>query len=199
MNKVTAFQAGPKQDSRRPNDESRLIERAKRREPAALSELYQRHVDAIYRYIYYRVGDGATAEDLTAEVFMRVVESIDRYDDCGIPISAWLYRIAHARVYDHWRREHRRPQVEWDDVSTSPELTVEPPAGDVLALQHLLQALHGLKDEQQQVLVLKFLEGLDNGTIAQIMNKTEGAIKALQHRALAAMARILQDEHDHET
>ncbi len=198
MDKVSVFLAGTQSKTLRPSDESWLIEQAKQREPAALGELYRRYVDSIYRYIYYRVQDEATAEDLTAEVFMRVVESIDRYNDCGIPISAWLYRIANARVIDHWRREQRRPQVEWDDTTVAPQLVDELPTTDVLANQHLRDALRGLKDEQQQVLIRKFLEGLDNETIAQIMNKTEGAVKALQHRGLAALARVLRDERDHE-
>ncbi len=198
MDRVTLFQTGTKLGMTRPSDEGRLIEQARQREPAALSELYRRHVDAIYRYIYYRVSDAETAEDLTAEVFMRMVESIDRYTDNGIPISAWLYRIAHARIIDHWRRNQRRPQVEWSDALVSPHLVDDLPQKDVVALQRLREALGALKDEQQQVIIFKFLEGLDNQTVAQIMNKTEGAVKALQHRALAALARILDDEQDHE-
>ncbi len=198
MDRATLFQTGTKLGTTRPSDEGRLIEQARQREPAALSELYRRHVDAIYRYIYYRVSDAETAEDLTAEVFMRMVESIDRYTDHGIPISAWLYRIAHARIIDHWRRNQRRPQVEWSDALVSAHLVDDLPQKDVVALQRLREALGALKDEQQQVILFKFLEGLDNQTVAQIMNKTEGAVKALQHRALAALARTLDDEQDHE-
>ncbi len=176
----------------RPKDEKALIERAQRRDPEAIGELYRRYVEAIYRHIAYRVNDAATAEDLTAEVFLRALESLTGYQDTGLPFSAWLFKIAHARVVDYWRREQRRPQVELDEsLADDTQMTgVEARlTGDALK-----RALSLLSAEQQQVIALKFVADLSNAEIAHIMGKTEGAVKALQHRALASLARILEKE-----
>lgn len=172
-------------------DEKTLIELARCRDQAAISELYQRNVDAIYRYMAHRVSESTVAEDLTAQVFLRALESIENYTDTGLPFSAWLYRIAHARVVDYWRSQRRRPQVELDegmpaDDTGASALEIK---ADCAALN---QAIRLLSDEQQQVVILKFYAGLSNLEIAHILGKTEGAIKALQHRALGALARILE-------
>lgn len=172
----------------RPEDEKSLIELARRRDQAAIGELYRRHVDAIYRYAFHRVGEKAVAEDLTAQVFLRALESIEGYADTGLPFAAWLFRIAQARVIDYWRQQRRRPQVELDE-----DLASEAPAPDETGVSGaaLKRALRLLGEEQQQVIVLKFYVGLSNGEIAHILDKTEGAIKSLQHRALASLARVL--------
>ncbi|MBN1886656.1 MAG: sigma-70 family RNA polymerase sigma factor [Thermoflexales bacterium] len=183
----------------RPKDEKSLIKRARRRDEAAISELYHRNVDSIYRYMVHRVDDAATAEDLTAEVFLRALESIESYTDTGFPFSAWLFKIARARVIDHWRRQQRRPQVELDE--TMPDERAPFPNGAPLgngrielgeANVKLNQAIRLLSDEQQQVIILKFYIGLSASEIAHILNKTEGAVKALQHRGLAALGRIVE-------
>ncbi len=176
----------------RPQDEKSLIERAKRRDRDAVGELYRRNVDAIYRYTVHRVHDAALAEDLTAEVFIKALESIENYTDTGLPFSAWLFRIAHARVVDHWRREKRRPQSELDEGM--PDDSADPTPEIQEASAALERAIHLLSDEQQQVVVLKFYASLSNIEIAHILDKTEGAIKALQHRALASLSRILEKE-----
>jgi RNA polymerase sigma-70 factor (ECF subfamily) len=177
----------------RPKDEKALIEQAKHRDPEAISELYNRNVDAIYRYISFRVNDSVTAEDITAEVFLKALESIEGYTDTGLPFSAWLFKIAHARVIDHWRRGQRRPQVELDESLPSEEDGLPAP-GAGMENADLNQAINLLNAEQQQVVVLKFQMGLSNEEISHIMGKTEGAIKALQHRALASLARILEKQ-----
>lgn len=99
----------------RPSDESQLIERAKQHDPEAISELYNRHVDRIYQYVRSRTSETAVAEDITADVFLRVLESLAAYDDHGVPFAAWLYRIAQARIIDYWRRTQRRTTVPFDD------------------------------------------------------------------------------------
>ncbi len=177
----------------RPKEEKSLIELAKRRDSEAISELYNRNVDAIYRYIFFRVNDSVTAEDLTADVFLKALESIDRYTDIGLPFSAWLFKIAHARVIDHWRKGQRRPQVELDESLPSKDTGLPAPGAD-MDNAALKQAIRLLNAEQQQVVTLKFHMGLSNEEISHIMDKTEGAIKALQHRALASLARILEKQ-----
>ena len=169
-------------------DERDLIRRARQRDAEAFSELYRRHVDLIFRYVLLRVSDQAVAEDLTSEVFVRALESLGRYEDRGAPFAAWLYRIASARVIDHWRRT-QRPVVslEAGDV----QVPVDPPAGDVVAQETLARSLQHLTGEQQEVIILKFIEGYSIAEIARITGRTDGAVKALQHRALASLARLM--------
>lgn len=182
----------------RPEDEGRLIDQAKQRDATAISELYNRHVDQIYQYVRSRTGDTPVAEDITADVFLRALESLSGYQDYGVPFVAWLYRIAQARVIDYWRRAQRRATVAFDDRDLPEWLAAEDVAsGDVLQHGQLLTGLQHLTEEQQQVIVLKFMQGLSNAEIAQIMNKTEGAVKALQRRGLESLARLLHDTESH--
>jgi RNA polymerase sigma-70 factor, ECF subfamily len=165
-------------------DETALIQRAKTYDPDALSVLYERYYQGIYRYVYYRVSDSALAEDLTGDIFIKMLHGIETYSIQGVPFSAWLYRIARNRVIDHMRRQPDKPELSLE------EARVETIAGDETALENalqreeLLKAVQVLTDEQRQVIILKFIEDLDNATIASILGKTEGAIKSLQHRAL---------------
>jgi RNA polymerase sigma-70 factor, ECF subfamily len=177
----------------RMQDESQLIQRARQGDLAAVSELYNLHVDRIYQYVRYRTNDEQTAEDITAEVFLRAIESLGSYSDQGSPFIAWLYRIAHARVIDYWRRSKRSQTAPLDDPLLQDGLVTTDDAIDIDFVQHrsLWSALRQLTDEQQNVIILKFVQGLGNAEIAQIMGKTEGAIKALQRRALEALARLL--------
>ena len=171
--------------------ESKLIASAQRGDAEAFSELYRRHVDPIYRYMLARVGDPSTAEDLTSEVFMRALESLGNFEDRGVPFAAWLYRIANARAVDFWRRT-KHESLPIDELS--PEFAVEMPGGDVFTYHALSRALKHLTAEQQQVIVLRFVEGFSTSEISQLMGRTEGAIKALQHRALASLARLMDSQ-----
>jgi RNA polymerase sigma-70 factor (ECF subfamily) len=177
----------------RQGDESQLIKQAKRHDPDAISELYNRHVDQIHQYVVNRTGETAVAEDITADVFLRALESLAAYDDRGVPFAAWLYRIARARVIDYWRRTQRRATVPFEDRDLPDWVAGEDVAeGDVLQHDQLAAGLAYLTEDQQQVIVLKFMQGLSNAEVAQIMGKTEGAIKALQRRGLEALARLLK-------
>ncbi len=175
-------------------NELKLIQLAIRGDPAAISALYERYVDTIYRYVVYRVNDPHVAEDITADVFLRALESLEQYTERGVPFAAWLYRIGRARVVDYWRSTNRHPTVSLDDLNEQEfghddsEL-----ATDILQHRALRDALRFLTDEQQEVLVLKFMQGLSNEEISQIVNKTVGAVKALQHRGLEALARLLKE------
>lgn len=170
-------------------DETRLIQRARRGDADAFAGLYRDNVQAIYRYILLRVSDAQLAEDLTGDVFMRALKSISTYQDQGKPFIAWLYRIAHARVVDHYRRSGRRPPD--SDLEDEP-LPVSTDLDQSLlrrqAAQALRTAIQQLTDEQQQVVVLRFIEGQSLEATAQIMGKNANAIKALQHRALRSLA-----------
>ncbi|MCS7221321.1 MAG: sigma-70 family RNA polymerase sigma factor [Anaerolineae bacterium] len=168
--------------------ESGLVERAKA-DPEAFGELYERYVDRIYNYIFYRVGDHHDAEDLTARTFFRALEHIDQYEDRGVPFSAWLYRIAHNLVANWHRDRNRRRLVSLDGL-----IRVAEPGGapeheiERREAQELLRAaIRRLPADRQQLLILKFGERLSNAEIGRIMGKTEGAIKSLYHRTLLAL------------
>ncbi len=169
-------------------EEQRWLQRAQGGDADAFSALYREHVQPIFRYIAHRVNNTQLAEDLTGDVFMRALEGLPTYVDQGRPFVAWLYRIAHARVVDHYRRTERRP-VE-SDVEAEP-LPITPDMDEGLMRRHAAQALRAaiteLTSEQQQVVVLRFIEGHNIETVAQMMGKNSNAIKALQHRALRSL------------
>lgn len=175
--------------------QSRLIKRAKGYDPEALDELYSRYADVVFRYIYYRVGDRQVAEDLVGDVFVRAMEALPAYQDVGSPFEAWLYRIAHARVVDYYRRQKVRQTAVLDeqviaDGRSDPDrlLAQSDDVGRVWA------ALSQLTDEQQQVVSLRFIAGYSTAEVAKVVGKTEGAVRALQHRALASLRRLLESE-----
>jgi RNA polymerase sigma-70 factor (ECF subfamily) len=180
----------------RRQDEEQLIRRARQGDLAAVSDLYNLHVDRIYQYVRYRTGDDLTAEDITAEVFLRAIESLGTYQDQGAPFIAWLYRIAHARVVDYWRSSNRRQTAPLDDPLLQDSLVETDEGIEKDFVQHRLlwSALRHLTDDQQNVIILRFVQGLSNAEIAQLLGKTEGAVKALQRRALEALARLLNQD-----
>ncbi len=177
-------------------DERACIAAAKK-DPNAFGELYEHYVDRIYSYIYHRVGDVHDAEDMTSRVFFRALSHIDTYDDRGAPFSAWLYRIAHNLVANFHRDRKRRPTVALDELIT--RSISQPRSGrtdrsplEALAEQEddgrvLREVIRELDPARQELLVLKFTEGLSNVEIGEIMGRTEGAIKSLYHRTLLQM------------
>ena len=164
-----------------------LVDRAKAN-PEAFGALYERYVDKIYSYIYYRTGNQADAEDLTAKTFYRAMQHICRYEERGLPFSAWLYRIAHNLVANWHRDRSRRQMVSLDEVYSlamgeGPEHAVERQE----RTGTLLQVIRGLPPERQELLILKFVEHLSNADVGQIMGRSEGAIKSLYHRTLLSL------------
>ncbi len=175
--------------------ESHLIERAKACDEEALGELYRRHANAIFRYVYYRVGDQAVAEDIVGDVFVRALEGLTSYQDTGRPFEAWLYRIAHARVVDHYRRRDRR-HVEPLDEGLAADEETDPHRLAALRddSRQAWAAVNRLTEDQQHVISLRFIAGYSTAEVAELLGKTEGAVKALQHRALASLRRLLEVE-----
>ncbi len=175
--------------------EEQLIERAKH-DADAFGVLYERYVDRIYSYIVYRVGDVREAEDLTARVFFRALARIRDYHQRGIPFIAWLYRIAHNLVANWYRDNSRRRDVRLDEAL----MVVEKSAGPEHVAERndearaLLEVIRTLPDERQQVLILKYVEGLSNAEIAQVMGRSEGAIKSLYHRTLLELRQAMPKE-----
>jgi RNA polymerase sigma-70 factor (ECF subfamily) len=175
------------------DSESLLVKRAIQGDSEAIGEIYRRYAPAIFRYLFYRVGDKETAEDLTSEVFLRALKAFPRYQQRGLPFSAWLYRIAGARVADYFRRRRRRSTVplraEISAGAQNPEQELE----SRLEVEELQFALAQLPQAHQQVIVLRFVERLPHAEVAQIMNRSKGAIRVLQYRALAKLRKILEE------
>ncbi len=165
-----------------------LVEQAKI-DPEAFGRLYERYVDRIYGYIYYRTGNHADAEDLTARTFFRALDNISTYVQRGLPFSAWLYRIAHNLVANWHRDRSRRKLVPLDNLEAAEPKRHGPEAHaeDYERYTALLAAIRRLPEDRQQLMLLKFVERLPNAEIGQIMGRTEGAVKSLYHRTLVAL------------
>ena len=162
------------------------------RDPAAFGELYDLFLDRVYRYVYYRTGSQVDAEDLTEQVFLHAWASIDRFQWRGKPFRAWLYTLAHNALVDHRRRSRATTSLD------NPEHPIDRPSEHAAQALHqwmdaevLARAISQLTPEQQQVIVLRFVEGQDTAEIAAMMGKREGTIRALQFRALQSLRRIL--------
>lgn len=161
---------------------------------AAFGELYSRHVNRIYNYVFYRTGNHHDAEDLTSRVFFRALAHIGNYTDRGIPFSAWLYRIAHNLVAN-WHRDRGRQYVIPLDDQIMSSMSTDAPESVTESQEErerLLRSIRELPAERQQLLILKFVEQLSNAEIGAIMNRTEGAIKSLYHRTLLALRDTLE-------
>jgi RNA polymerase sigma-70 factor (ECF subfamily) len=169
--------------------ENEAIERAAHGDTEAFSLLYERYVTRIYNYIYYRTGNPHEAEDLTSRVFHRALHHISHYDNRGVPFSAWLYRIAHNLVANWHRDNSRRKEVPLEDYTQQPQRALAPEARvvDNQEMEDLLKAIRRLPPDRQQLLILKFVEGMSNAEVATIMMRSEGAIKSLYHRTLMAL------------
>jgi RNA polymerase sigma-70 factor (ECF subfamily) len=166
-------------------DELNLVARAGS-DADAFGLLYERHVRRIYNYIFYRTGNHHDAEDLTARVFQRALRHVGKFEDKGVPFSAWLYRIAHNLVANWHRDRSRRPTVPLEDNLLPAGAGPLPEAVAVASEEQrlLIEAVRRLPGDRQQLLILKFVERLSNAEIGLIMGRTEGAIKSLYHRTL---------------
>ena len=177
-----------------PIDERSLVERAVRRDTQAFALLYDQYVEKIYRYIHYKVGTRTQAEDLTAQVFLKAWESIGKYRSTEHPFAAWLYRIAHNLVVDHYRTD--RAALALDDLprEEADSVSLEEIAEQRLTSEMVKRAITQLTEDQQEVILLKFIEGYSTAEVAALIGKDQGAVRALQHRALGTLQRIFRKE-----
>ncbi|MFC2026430.1 RNA polymerase sigma factor [Chloroflexota bacterium] len=156
--------------------------------------IYDLYVERIYRHVYYRVGNTKDAEDLTQQVFINAWKAIGRYKKTTSPFIAWLIRISHNLVIDHYRKKKDTTyfEYEWEikDSYSSPEKSVE----KYFEQQQLRKVIMRLPSEQQQVILMSFIEGFTYAEIASALNKTEGNIRVILHRALKKMQQRLQTE-----
>nr|WP_202463656.1 MULTISPECIES: ECF subfamily RNA polymerase sigma factor, BldN family [Streptomyces] len=173
-----------------------LVERAQAGEADAFGRLYDQYSDTVYRYIYYRVGGKATAEDLTSETFLRALRRISTFTWQGRDFGAWLVTIARNLVADHFKSSRFRLEVTTGEMLDANEVARSPEDSVLESLSNaaLLQAVRRLNPQQQECVTLRFLQGLSVAETARVMGKNEGAIKTLQYRAVRTLARLLPDD-----
>jgi RNA polymerase sigma-70 factor, ECF subfamily len=169
-------------------DLRQMVELAQHGDREALEALYLLHFDRIYSYLHLSVGNRHDAEDLTTQTFLKMLEAIGGFRWKSAPFSAWLFRIAHNLAMDHFRATKRwQPEEEVPEPEGSEESSAEEAALESIGRRSMLELIEKLSHEQKQVLTLKFVFNFSNGEAATILGKTEGAVKSLQHRALASL------------
>ncbi|URN15590.1 MULTISPECIES: ECF subfamily RNA polymerase sigma factor, BldN family [Streptomyces] len=194
--------AGTSTTARRPAADSdggrmmELVERAQAGEAEAFGRLYDQYSDTVYRYIYYRVGGKATAEDLTSETFLRALRRISTFTWQGRDFGAWLVTIARNLVADHFKSSRFRLEVTTGEMLDANEVERSPEDSVLESLSNatLLEAVRKLNPQQQECVTLRFLHGMSVAETARVMGKNEGAIKTLQYRAVRTLARLLPED-----
>lgn len=179
-------------------DDHELVVRAQKGDVDAVGELYDRHHTHIFRYVWSRLGQQHGAEDLTGEVFMKMLVALPSYRPGATPFRAWLYRIARNMLVDHYRKERGMMTMLSEETQQQDVTEHDPPSvvEEQLAAERVQQALTRLERSQREVVVLRFLSGLSLREVALTLNKSESAIKALQHRGLAALRLAMQQDQE---
>lgn len=164
-------------------------------DPRALHTLYERYAAQLFRYCWFRSGDVDATQDILQDVFVQVWHGLRSFDYRGeAALTAWLYRIASNVVITHVRKRNRRPSVSLESNADWPQLHSNDMAGTVCDRLELRQAVMRLSPDQQQVIALRYFGGLSNSEVAQVLGRTEGAIKSLHHRALLRLHQCLTAE-----
>lgn len=171
-----------------------LVRRASAGDVDAFGDLYSTYLGAIYRYVFYHVRDEMTAEDITEEVFIKAWKAIDSCKGKEQTFSSWLYRIAHNHIVDKFRSTRNRLAIEMRTESLPETSDIERETEVRLEWEQTLEAISHLPEKQKQIIILKFVEGMDNREIEKITGKTQNAIRVLQMRALNALWQRLHKE-----
>jgi len=178
-----------------------LIKKAQRGDPLAFGELYEYHAPVIFRYLFVHLDSRMDAEDLTGEVFLKAWQSLPKYNEHGVPFLAFLFRVARNVLVDHYRRSNRqetKPPEELDGYKQEGGLEPIDLVGNQMEHQHILQVLSRLRPDYQSVLTLRFISELSPEETAQVMERSVGAIRVLQHRALTALRQEIEKTGQHE-
>lgn len=182
-----------------PDTDHQLLKTAQQGEADAFGALYERHAAAIYRYLYAHLGSRPDAEDLTSEVFLRTWQFLPRYNQRGVPFRAFLFRVAHNVLVDHYRHTRNKAELLHDEDSLAMN-NQDGPAESLLGKMDRLalsRSIAGLRDDYRTVLVLRFISQLSPAETAVAMKRSTGAVRVLQHRALAALRkRIIEKKAD---
>jgi RNA polymerase sigma factor (sigma-70 family) len=176
------------------SDESMLVQKAIAHDANAFGKLYDMHVDRVYRHIYYRVGNEADAEDLTQQVFLKAWQAIDKYKKTASPFIAWLMTISHNLVIDFYRTTKAKAYLEADVLASDSTSSPERAADDSFEQQRLRRAILQLSGDEQQVVMLRFMEGFEFAEITSLLKKKEGNVRVILHRALVKLRNILEKE-----
>ena len=174
-----------------------LVQRTQQGDAASFAGVYERFFDPIYRYILFRVSNQSEAEDLTEEVFVKALQSINSFRQKGHPFSSWIFRIAHNLVVDQYRKKSRERWVPLDEAMETPSLDLEQHLELKLSLEQVKTAMRNLTKAQREVISLRFAGELSVRETARSVRKGENAVKALQHAALVKLRRALQADVEH--
>ena len=170
-----------------------VLERASTYDTQALAEIYDRYAGPIYGYLYRVIGDATHAEDLTGEVFLRLLQVLRTRRAPGDNLEGWLYRVAHNLAMDLFRRQKKGPAVPLGEELVAQDGRPSDLIEDKQVKQQLRERIGRLSSDQQQVVLLRFAEELPVAEVARLMDKSEGAVKILQHRALNRLRKLLQE------
>lgn len=173
-----------------------LLQRARQWDETALAHIYDTYAPAIYRYVYRRTGHTNTAEEITAETFHRFLVALKQGSGPTEYLSAWLYRVAHNLIVDFYRRQPAQEPATLEDVVLAEEDQGVEHLDHQTRVERARGALRQLTPLQQQVITLRFLEEMSNAEVARAVERTVGAVKALQHRALNSLRRLLEEEDE---
>src|SRR4030043_1059788 len=179
-----------------------LIQKAQRGDPHAFGDLYDMHAPVIFRYLIAHVDNAMDAEDLTCEVFLKAWQSLPKYIERGVPFLAFLFRIARNALIDLYRQNHRLEHKALDDMDgykAEGVIELGEMVGNQLEHQQILRILKKLKADYQSVLILRFISELSPEETAQVMKRSVGAIRVLQHRALNALREEMVNTEQNET
>jgi RNA polymerase sigma-70 factor (ECF subfamily) len=174
------------------DSENIIIKQAKNGDSEAFGQLYDHYEEQIYRFIYLKTGQKEDAEDLTHQVFLQAFRKIKDYKDFGFPFSSWLYRIARNEVIDFYRSKKTNIPLEDVDNVLKSEEDKKNDLDFKIQLEEVKKAISKLKPEYQDVIIMRFIEDLSIKEVSRILNKSEGAIKLIQHRAMAALKKNLK-------
>ncbi|MFC2019335.1 RNA polymerase sigma factor [Chloroflexota bacterium] len=169
----------------------KLVDKAIDGDGDAFGRLYDMHVDRVYRHIYYRISNKADAEDLTQLAFIKAWQAISRYKKTASPFLAWLIKISHNLVIDFYRSRKSEAYIDFDIIATKPETDPAHLAEANFSQQELRQAINKLHGDQQQVILMRYIEDFSYSEIAAALGKSEGAIRVILHRGLARLRKII--------
>ena len=170
-------------------------EAQRKKKEEVLASLFEKYYDKIARYIFVRIGDQAQAEDLSSEVFLKALRSLDSYEERGIAMQSWLFRIAHNLVVDHYRKAAKQKTVPIDTVQVEAEEDPLTTAETNIEFEKVTRAMEQLTREQREVLELRFFGGLTSKETGSILKKSDGAVRETQHAAIKKLRKLLVINH----
>lgn len=173
--------------------EEKLIQRAIGGESSAFGRLYDEYQPRIYRFVLVKVGHREEAEDLTHQVFLKAWQSIAAYEERGLPFSGWLYQIARNQVIDHYRTKRTHASLDLLEDELASEERIEQSLESALFMERIRKVMSGLTPDQEDVLLMRFVDDLPIRNVAKMLGKSEGAVKLLQYRAIERLKELLDD------